>query len=287
MLTLAIMGHVALWILWGNTLLVAVAAAQRALSLLRRARACSPAALAPGSSGMIEGRVVSGEPFAEHAVQQTGRVGAGDEPTILWHDRAYESRILGGQLQLDGGELVDVPATREGARVWLSAEAMESAARCDGPERFSSAYADARRVKGFARTVVGAIRPGARLFATGMLRQAPGGWTLSAEGGELAGVELRSRGLGAQARGAHARRVHTWGACGARRRAPPLALQPARVREHDQQGRRPARLRVLLARAADRHHAAGVVARAARADPARTVGRTWSQARAGAGDRPR
>jgi len=185
MLTPTVMGYVALWILWGNTLLVALAAAQRAWSLLRRVAARTRNPLEAGEVVLLQGKTQGDGVLAQHSVLQTGRIGAGSEPTILWHDRAYESRIHGGQLLLADGEIVRIEPARDSARVWLSPDAMDTSSRCPDPERFSSAYGDARRVKGFARTVVAAIEPGTQVFAAGLLRKTTDGWSLEAADGEL------------------------------------------------------------------------------------------------------
>jgi hypothetical protein len=161
MLSREIMGALALAILWVNTLLIAAAAAKQIAVLLARR-----AALA----GMVRGRVVRGDgsdgAFAAHRLEQVGRAGA-DGASILFHDRSADGEVFGGTLALDGGGEREVRASAP-AEVWLTQRELSDAVACESREAFEEAYAPAAKAKGYVRTVVAEVRPGASVFvATG------------------------------------------------------------------------------------------------------------------------
>lgn len=162
MLTRELMAYVGLWILWGNTLLVAISTARRALFWLARARAWR-------GGGAVSGEALAGEEgLAVYVVRQNGRLAAGrsDKPrVILWHDRSCESHIHEGSVVIDDTR-VTLPHSTQ---VWPSDQELEAAARCASPEAFERAYADARRVKGFARVVSAPIRSGQKVWLIGNL----------------------------------------------------------------------------------------------------------------------
>jgi hypothetical protein len=157
MLSREIMGALALAILWVNTLLIAAAGAKQIASL--RARR---AVLA----GMVRGRVVRGNGpdgvFAAHRIEQVGRAGA-DAASILFHDRSAEGEVFGGAIALDGGGEREVRASAP-AEVWLTPRELCDAVACESREAFEAAYGPAAKAKGYARTVVAEMRPGATVF---------------------------------------------------------------------------------------------------------------------------
>jgi hypothetical protein len=176
-LTLAMMGYVALWILWGNTALVAIAAARRALDLHRMARAFRPAPLEAGSEGLFRGIVGGGGPVAQHAVQQNGRVASAAVQSIVWHDRSMEGSALAGEILLEApspnlGRLRIEPGP---ADVWLTEAEIEQSGQCKDAATFEDAYGHARRVKGFARTVTASIGRGRDAYVVGRLEADPDG----------------------------------------------------------------------------------------------------------------
>lgn len=173
MLSRELMGVLALAILWVNTLLVVGAALQEAVRLTRlRGRW--------GGSGLggraLAGKVVRGEgpggALAMHRVEQVGRYAAddADRRAILFSDKSYAGEAFAGVVATDGGE---VRVAAGSAEVWASPEAVREAATCpDGT--FAGAYADARKARGYHRTVEVAVRAGAEVWLVGALRDEDG-----------------------------------------------------------------------------------------------------------------
>lgn len=153
------MGLVALWILWGNTVLVAAAAVRQARALSAHARSFGP---------VSQAQITSPGPIAEHLVDQLGRSGAGEEPSIVWHDRGARAAILGGELAI-GGELVDLEPS-EDAEVWLDEAALQSSSGRFGADEFEAAYVDAQKPRGFARTLVTRVEAGP-VFVAGQIER--------------------------------------------------------------------------------------------------------------------
>jgi len=144
MLSRELMGLVALGVLWVNTLLVTLAAWGIVRDLLRRLSRMR-------ALGVIEGQAKA--PIAEHAVDQVGRRASddADRKAILFHDRRYESRIVGGSLETDDAVLL--LSEGENAEVWVASHE----AGCESLEKFDEAYAWAKRARGFERRVVHAL----------------------------------------------------------------------------------------------------------------------------------
>lgn len=163
MLSHATMGVVALVILWGNTLLVALATAKQALALLGRARAFE---------GAVRGRVVGPGPIAEHEVAQKGRLASGKTMSIVFHDCAFSSRSLGGEIEAADGARFVIGAGP--AEVWVTEQATREAQRCSSTAAFEEAYAAARKVKGWSRSVMTSIEQGAEVFVAGEIAPAAG-----------------------------------------------------------------------------------------------------------------
>lgn len=186
MLTREIMAWVALWVLWGNTLLIALAAGKQAWRLLSRARVFRQVGLADGAEIALRGVVAPGSRF-ESVVEQNGRVASGGED-IVWHDRSYASRIA-GEIVLEGGERVHVDSAEREAEVWVTQSTVDRSSACKSAADFDHAYTNARRVKGFARTVVAAIEPSAPVVAYGVARKTEAGWSLEPASGRLVVAE--------------------------------------------------------------------------------------------------
>jgi hypothetical protein len=177
MLSRETMGVLALAILWVNTLLVIGAALQEAARLWRlRARW--------GASGLggraVAGRVARaggpGGALAVHRVEQVGRYAADDggRRAILFADRSYRGEAFAGVVTTEAGE-VRVAAGE--ADVWPEPAAIREAAR--GPSGgFDAAYADARKARGYHRTVEVPLRVGAEVWMVGALRDEDGGKVL-------------------------------------------------------------------------------------------------------------
>jgi hypothetical protein len=176
MLTRAIMGSIALAILWVNTLLIAAAAAKELLRLEERRARLKPRKAGDSTPGygLIHGRVAEGNgpegALARHRVEQVGR-SAGDpeaQREIVFADRTIEGEVLGGSVQVEGEEEVILgPASGSAAEVWVSEAALREAAACPGAMGFDAAYAEARKARGFVRAVEVALRPGQEVWVAG------------------------------------------------------------------------------------------------------------------------
>jgi hypothetical protein len=169
-LTRELMGYVALFILWGNTVLVLLAALKPTAALWRLAGSWPRAEAAPGASGLFRARIeqIRSGPFAEFSVEQLGRFGAGAGRSIVWHDRRCACRIGGGIVVADGTR-IEVPAT-DRARVWVGADEVDRAAGCPSHAAFEEAYPEARKAKGVVRNVSVALEQGRDVFVAGRLR---------------------------------------------------------------------------------------------------------------------
>ena len=152
MLTHAWMGAVALFVLWGNTLLVGLAAVRNLASLRALVRGANPLDVASLSPGTHVGwfRARAAEPCGVHVIHQLGRLGAG--LSIIWHDKRTESRSCDSKLTVGELELL-VPARSEHVAVWPEADAIRAAAVCPSGSEFDLAAAGARKPKGFERPV--------------------------------------------------------------------------------------------------------------------------------------
>lgn len=152
MLSNSLMGALALFVLWGNTLLVALAALRNlsALrSLVKDAKELDVARLVRGTHvGWFRARAEGA--VGVHVVHQLGRMGA--TPSIVWHDKRAESRSFEGRLRVADRDIL-VPASTEHVAVWPAADALRDAASCPSPSEFELAAAGARKPKGFERPV--------------------------------------------------------------------------------------------------------------------------------------
>ena len=155
MLSREVMGLFCLGVVWVTALLVAGAAWQELRDLRALARRAKRAIV-----GTVEG-----DDLAEWSVEQTGRAldVAGDD-AIAFHDRTFRSRILGGRVRV-GDDLVEVPAGD--GEVWIDERARAEAADCAGAQELDTAYAQARKAKGFHREVRVRVRAGERVWVFG------------------------------------------------------------------------------------------------------------------------
>jgi hypothetical protein len=169
MLSYEIMGWVALWILWGNTLLVALAALKQAGLLARRASELERRSGAPeaGADRLFRARIVraDGPSFAAYVVDQLGRYGAGAARRIIWHDRTYRSELSGGVLEV-GARHFRVRETSN-AEVWLGADEVDAASACPSRGAFEEAYPCAKKTRGAERTLSVPLGQGREVFVLG------------------------------------------------------------------------------------------------------------------------
>lgn len=176
MLTREIMGGLALAILWVNTLLIVAAGAKELFALGERRARLKPRAAGDSGPGfgLLKGRVVEGNDgaVARHRIDQVGR-SAGHRETkreIIFADRKAESEVLGGSIALDGGgEAVIMPGAQKtsAAEVWVAETALREAAECRSDEDFDAAFAEAKKARGFLRSIEVAIRPGEEVWVAG------------------------------------------------------------------------------------------------------------------------
>ncbi len=188
MLSHTFMGYVALWVLWGNTLLVGLAAATQALALLSRANRMS--------RSLLPARVVGSSPVARVSVEQVGRHAAGGAPGIVWHDRSYASEALPGELEIEGHGVVHVEP--HAAAVWVEAEELAARAACPNAAAFDEAFAAARKIKGSVRTVEVTLDPGRSVWVQGEVVTVGGVQRLAPLAGELGFFTVHPRRYAAQ-----------------------------------------------------------------------------------------
>lgn len=148
------MGAVALFILWGNTLLVLLAALRNLGSLRALVADTRPLDVASLPVGTHRGwfRASASAPVATHVIHQLGRLAAGGAPAIIWHDQRAESTSLEAELTV-GQRAIAVPARREHVAVWADEGTVRARAACPSPAEFDLAAAGARKPKGFERPV--------------------------------------------------------------------------------------------------------------------------------------
>jgi hypothetical protein len=179
MLSREVMGLLALAILWVNTLLVVGAGGQELVRLVRRLRRMRP--LVSTGEGLLQGRVVAGGTdgvLAVHRVEQVGRYAAddADRRAIAFSDRSYVSQVLGGVVETEAGavRVAEIGASAS-VEVWPARAVQRRAAACASSVDFDRAYADARKARGFTRTLESALSRDDRVFLFGALRRDDGG----------------------------------------------------------------------------------------------------------------
>jgi len=151
MLSREVMGIACLCVVWVTALLVAAAALQDLADLRRIAKRARRAIV-----GTAIGDV------AEWRVEQTGRAVDAPVETIAFHDRRFGGEIFASQVRTGSGAIDIAPS--DVAHVWLSREARDAAAACPSDAEFSTAFAQARKAKGFVREVRARVTDGARIF---------------------------------------------------------------------------------------------------------------------------
>lgn len=156
MLTLAMMGWVALGVLWVNAALISAAAWKQRGALegvLERLRAAKTA----GRLRLVE--VVGGSGpegvFAERAIEQMGRAVTTPGPDrILYTDRSARVAVFGGSVRESGREF-SVVAAPEAGLWWTSREGVR-----DGGGSFDDAWPRASTFKGVVSTLVTRVETG-------------------------------------------------------------------------------------------------------------------------------
>lgn len=177
MLSHTTMGYVALFVLWGNTLLVALAALSRAGTLWRKRAQLAPVEPRAGARGLVRGRLAGEGPIAELEIEQVGRYGAGEPRSVLWHDRRAESRVLGGELELAGQRIALDPEAS--AEVWPSVARAEELATCKGAAEFDEVWPMARKARGYTRKLRVPIEAGEEVHVAGRFEERGGALVLT------------------------------------------------------------------------------------------------------------
>jgi hypothetical protein len=151
-----LMAAIALAVFWIHALLIAAAAGLELRELGRLARARVRAGVVASGAGPEAA-------LARNVVAQIGR-GKGDG-VIHLSDASHRSEVFGGVIELDdAGERLTL-AAGEDRPVWPDPEvrAQAAAAALDQPLR-ERALHEARRARGWSRSVEVALRPGDRVF---------------------------------------------------------------------------------------------------------------------------
>jgi hypothetical protein len=154
MLSREVMGIACLGVVWVTAILVALAALQDLRDLRRIARLARKAIVGVATSDLAEWRV-----------SQTGRALDASPEMIAFHDRTFESEVFASSVRV-GDVAHDIAPTRD-AHVWISTTDRDRAAACATEDEFVSAYAQARKAKGFARDVRVRIGKGERVHVIG------------------------------------------------------------------------------------------------------------------------
>jgi hypothetical protein len=174
MLSRELMGALALAILWVNTLLIAAAASKEIAALRAWRRRLEPIEGDSGT-GLLRATVTSGAgpggALAVHRVEQLGRAATNDDGgrrVILFSDRSLAGEAFGGTVTREGSA-VEITVEADGAaEVWVAASTLEASAACPSDAVFDAAFADAKKARGHARTVLGAAT--GEVFLFGQLR---------------------------------------------------------------------------------------------------------------------
>ena len=184
MLSNEVMGWVALWILWGNTALVLLAALKQASALSRRRAELLALAGEPvAGERFFPARVVTANDGAvgTFVVDQLGRFGAGASRAIHWHDRQARSEITGGIVEADGRRLAIEPTER--AEVWVGADEVDAASRCPSRGAFEDAYPSAKKTRGVERELRVPIPRGRAVWVHGVVEERDGAAVVTAPPG--------------------------------------------------------------------------------------------------------
>lgn len=186
MLTLPVMGALALAILWINTLLVVGAAWQERTALRRlaqRFRAITTGDAGSGRAGVLSGRVIEHSAIAIHEIEQVGRLADSRAPQILWHDRAYRSRVDGGRIESDGASIRVAPAPA--GVVWPDPKRLGERAAEASAEAFDEHAKGAKKARGSTRVVTTPIDADQSVWVYGRLVDGEEGLTIEPDAGEL------------------------------------------------------------------------------------------------------
>ena len=154
MLSNEIIGAVALFFFWLHILLIAGSAWLDARKLARLVRGRVRVGVVRSGRG-------PGRALACNVVEQVGR--SKGDGVIHFSDAAHRSELFGGVLELDDGSELELEPSTEVA-VWPAPQRRLAAAAPESVERIAIAAVEARRARGWPRSVTVAIGQGERVF---------------------------------------------------------------------------------------------------------------------------
>jgi hypothetical protein len=158
MLSREIMGALALAILWVNTLLIAAAAFKQRAALVR---------LRDSLRDVRATKIVRGDgpggAFAACEVKQLGRLHSAAAKAIVFFDQSYGSVLYGGSLEGPTGETTAV-APSQAARVWAADSEFRDDGASAGTSDFNAACVEAKKARGFPRTLRAPVAAGQTVF---------------------------------------------------------------------------------------------------------------------------
>lgn len=149
-----VIGALALGLFWLHILLIAGAAWIDARTLGQSVRG------RVGAGVVRTGQGPDGA-LARHVVEQIGR--SKGDGVVHFNDAGHRSEVFGGVIELDDGRELAIAASSEIA-VWPDARAQARAAEAGSAEVVAAAACEARRARGFSRTVAVTIGAGERVF---------------------------------------------------------------------------------------------------------------------------
>jgi hypothetical protein len=162
-----ILGALALFSLWANSLLI-LAMAFKQLRALQRLKTRF-------TDGKDRGTLIYGEAentpdgvLATRTVNQTGRaVTSGSPGQIVFADGEQGFTMYGGSIRLGTDELVDLDASANEIEIWHSPERISTTLGCQDLETFDEAHAAASRFRGFQRDLTFSVLEGDSLWVLG------------------------------------------------------------------------------------------------------------------------
>lgn len=149
-----LIGAVALAFFWIHVLLIAASACKdaRALGRLGRGRV---------RSGIVRAGKGPGGALACNTVEQIGR--SKGDGVVHFSDAAHRSELFGGVVELDDGSELALEAATDVA-VWPTAQRRLDVAAPKSAEIVAAAASEARRARGYSRSVSVTIGEGERVF---------------------------------------------------------------------------------------------------------------------------
>ncbi len=149
-----LIGGIALGFFWIHTLLIAADACidLHVLGRLGRRRV---------RAGVVRSGAGVGGTLARNVVEQIGR--SKGDGVVHFNDSSHCSEVFGGVVELDDGTAVELEAGLDIA-VWPRADARARAAAPESSQQVEEALVEARRGRGWPRSVVVAIAAGERVF---------------------------------------------------------------------------------------------------------------------------